>query len=128
VIAGIGVDIIEVERIARALERRAERFLERLFTPGEIADCTGEGADPGHRARRLAARFAAKEAALKALGIGLRAVKWTDCEVVKDPLGKPLLKVHGRLAEIAAQQGVAEFHVSLSHCKEYAVAQVVAVR
>jgi holo-[acyl-carrier protein] synthase len=126
VIAGIGVDIIEVARITRALGRRPERFLARLFTRGEIADCgTGQAE---HSARRLAARFAAKEATLKALGIGLRAVKWTDVEVVKDPLGKPLLRVSGHLAEIAAEQGVAEFHVSLSHCKEYAVAQVVAVR
>lgn len=124
-IAGIGVDIIEVERIAQALQRHADRFLHRVFTEGEIAECW-----PGeeHRFRRLAARFAAKEAALKALGLGLRGVKWTDVEVAKDSLGKPMLRLSGRLAEFAAGQGISELHVSLSHCKEYAVAQVVAVR
>lgn len=124
-IAGTGVDIIEVERIARALERHPERFLHRVFTPGEIADCW-----PGeqHRTRRLAARFAAKEATLKALGIGLRGVNWTDIEVVKDSLGKPELRLTGRLAVLAAEQGISGLHLSLSHCKEYALAQVVAVR
>lgn len=117
--------MIEVERIARALERQPERFLRRVFTPGEIADCQSGNEN---RNRRLAARFAAKEAALKALGIGLRHVKWTDVAVVKDPLGKPSLQLSGRLAEIAAEQGVTTFHLSLSHSKEYAIAQVVAVR
>lgn len=124
-ITGIGVDIIEVERIARALERHPERFLRRVFTPGEIADCQS-GTENQHR--RLAARFAAKEAALKAIGTGLRNVKWTDVSVVKDPLGKPSLQLGGRLAEIAQAQGITTFHLSLSHCKEYAMAQVVAVR
>lgn len=124
-IAGIGVDMIEVERIAAALERHADRFLHRVFTPGEIAECATSEL---HRARRLAARFAAKEAALKAMGLGLRGVKWTDIEVEKDRLGKPLLRISGSLAQIAAEQGICQFHVSLSHCKEYAMAQVVAVR
>lgn len=124
-IVGIGVDIIEVERIEKALSRHPERFLHRVFTAGEIAECwTGES----HRFRRLAARYAAKEATLKALGTGLRAGKWVEVEVVKDPLGKPLLRLCGRLAEVAAQQGITAFHLSLSHCKAYAMAQVVAER
>lgn len=122
-IIGIGVDIIEVERIEEALRRRPDRFVVRLFTPGEIAYCeTSES----HRSRRLAARFAAKEATLKAFGLGLRDVKWTDMEVVHDALGKPSLRLTGRLAEVAAERGVARLHLSLSHCKEYAIAQVVA--
>jgi len=123
VILGIGVDIVEVERIEQALYRRPERFLRRVFTEAEVADCW-----PGEpqRFRRLAARFAAKEAALKALGTGLRHGKWTDIEVVRDSLGKPVLKLHGALAEVAAARGVSQLHLSLSHCKEYAVAQVVA--
>jgi holo-[acyl-carrier protein] synthase len=124
-IAGIGCDIVEVERIELALHRHADRFLQRVFTSGEIAECWPS---EQQRSRRLAARFAAKEAALKALGIGLRGVSWLELEVVKDELGKPLLRLTGRAAEIAAAQGVAEMHLSLSHCKDYAMAQVVAVR
>lgn len=124
-IVGVGVDIIEVHRIEDALSRHGERFLQRMFTPGEIEYCV---TSREQSARRLAARFAAKEAALKALGTGLREVRWTDCEVVKNPLGRPELQLHGRLAEVARDQGVTAFHLSLSHCKEYALAQVVAVR
>ena len=124
-IAGIGVDIIEVARIAQALDRHADRFLHRMFTPQEIEYCLrGES----HRTRRLAARFAAKEAALKALGLGLRSVRWTDVEVVRGELGQPSLRLHGRLAEVARELGVSQFHLSLSHCKDYAMAQVVAVK
>jgi len=125
VIAGIGVDIVEVERIRQTLARHPERFLQRVFTPAEAAYCEGGGE---HRPRRLAARFAAKEAALKALGLGLRGVKWTDVEVVHDGAGKPSLRLAGQLARVAADLGVTELHVSLSHSKEYAIAQVVAVR
>ncbi len=124
-IAGIGVDIIEVARIEQALTRRPERFLRRVFTPGEIEDCWPSQTQ---RYRRLAARYAAKEAALKALGTGLRNLNWTEIEVVRDRLGKPSLRLTGRAAELAAELGVTALHLSLSHCKEYAIAQVVAVR
>ncbi|HWI63946.1 MAG TPA: holo-ACP synthase [Symbiobacteriaceae bacterium] len=124
-ITGTGVDIVEVDRIAEALSRHGDRFAARVFTPGEIAECWPS---EQQRCRRLAARFAAKEAALKALGIGLRGVSWQEIEVVKDGLGKPSLRLTGRLAEIAAAQGVTAMHLSLSHCKEYALAQVVAER
>lgn len=122
-ILGTGVDIVEVARIAAALERHGERFLRRLFTPGEIAYAASGSAD---RTRRLAARFAAKEATLKALGTGLRQATWLDIEVVRDDLGKPTLNLSGQLAQLAAAQGVTRLHLSLSHCKEYAIAQVVA--
>jgi holo-[acyl-carrier protein] synthase len=124
-ILGTGVDIIEVDRIARALERFPDAFLHRVFTASEIADCW-----PGElqRVRRLAARFAAKEATLKALGIGLRQVKWTDMTVVNDSLGKPNMLLGGRLAEIAQELGVRTLHLSMSHCKAYALAQVVVVQ
>ncbi|HEY3364494.1 MAG TPA: holo-ACP synthase [Symbiobacteriaceae bacterium] len=124
-IFGIGVDIIEVHRVSHSVARFGDKFLGRVFTPGEIADCAGSGPT---RDQRLAARFAAKEAALKALGTGLRGVKWTDVEVVKDSLGKPSLRLWGQLRALAEQQGVTQLHVSLSHCKEYAMAQVVAVQ
>jgi holo-[acyl-carrier protein] synthase len=123
VIAGIGVDIVEVQRIAAAVQRHGDRFLTRVFTPGEIAYCQGE--EP-HRSRRLAARFAAKEAVLKALGTGLRGGRWTEIEVVSDSLGKPTIRLSGALAAVAAHRGISRWHLSLSHSQAYAVAQVVA--
>jgi holo-[acyl-carrier protein] synthase len=123
VILGTGVDIIEVARIEQALARHGARFLHRVFTPGEIAYC---GTSESHRSRRLAARFAAKEATLKAFGLGLRDVTWLDIEVTRDDLGKPAIRLSGRLKQIAEAQGVARLHLSLSHSKDYAIAQVVA--
>lgn len=124
-IYGIGLDIIEVERIREVMGRRPDAFLKRVFTPGELAYC-----DQGekHRLRRLAARFAAKEAVLKALGTGLREVKWTDAEVVHDDLGKPQMRLHGRLRELAEARGITEIHISLTHARDYAAAQAIALR
>lgn len=114
-----GVDIIEIPRIRRVLERYGQRFLNRVFTPGEIEYCRG-------RAPNLAARFAAKEAAMKALGTGFRGVAWKDIEVIRARSGAPSIKLHGR-AEIRAQRlGLQEMALSLSHSREYAVASVVA--
>lgn len=121
-ILGTGVDIVEVERIARAVERQGDRLLRRLFTPAEIAYC--DASEP-HRATRQAARFAAKEAVLKAFGIGLRMVRWTDVEVVRDGQGRPSVRLSGRLAELAAERGATRIHLSLSHTRNYAIAQVV---
>lgn len=122
-IVGVGVDIIEIERIEQAITRHGDRFLRRMFTPAEQAYCQSGGEQ---RARRLAARFAAKEAALKALGLGLREVRWTDVEVVRAESGAPSLHLHGRLAEIARERGVTRLHLSISHSRDYAIAQVVA--
>lgn len=124
-ILGTGVDIIEVDRVAQAVRRHGDRFLRRVFTPGELAYAAA--GEPNH-ARRLAVRFAAKEATLKAFGIGLRNVRWTDIEVVHDDLGRPSIRLSGQMAAIAAEQAVVQLHLSLSHCKEYAIAQVVAER
>jgi len=122
-VIGIGLDIVEVERIRQVIGRQPT-FVERVFTPQEIAYCWPA---EEHRFRRLAARFAAKEAALKALGIGLRRVKWTDVEVQRDALGAPSLRLTGRAAEVAAQRGVRRLLISLSHAREYAAAQVLAL-
>ena len=120
----VGVDIVEVPRIARALERWGERFLNRVYTPGEIAYCRG-------RVPELAVRFAAKEAVSKALGVGMRmlsrdGINWRDAEIVGDGRGKPLVRLYGRAAERANELGLTEWAVSLSHTREYAVAFVVA--
>ena len=113
-----GVDIIEIGRIKSALERWQQRFLHRVYTEGEIAYCRC-------RPPNLAARFAAKEAAMKALGTGLRGVGWKDVEVVRSEGGAPSICLHGRALARAEKLGVTELALSLSHSREYAVAFVV---
>jgi holo-[acyl-carrier protein] synthase len=119
-----GVDLIEVARVERAIERHGARFLERVFTPEEVAYAR-------RRPAELAARFAAKEAVAKALGVGMRMIAadgigWQDAEVLGDGRGKPLVHLRGRAAERAEELGLTEWAVSLSHTKEHAIAFVVA--
>ncbi|MER3405473.1 MAG: ACP synthase [Chloroflexota bacterium] len=118
-VLSVGVDIIEIERIAAALERHGSRFLERIYTEREVAYCRG-------RVAELAARFAAKEAASKALGTGMRGIRWRDIEVLPDGRGKPLLYLHGAALARAQELGLREFAVSLSHSRDFAVAVVAA--
>lgn len=113
-----GVDIIEISRVGRVLERYGQRFLDRVYTPEEIAYCRG-------RAPNLAARFAAKEATMKALGTGVRGVGWKDIEVVRHESGAPAIRLHGRAKRRAKRLGLQEIALSLSHSREYAVASVV---
>lgn len=113
-----GVDIIEIDRIQRVLERWGDRFLRRIYTEEEASYCRG-------RAQNLAARFAAKEATMKALGTGLRGVGWKDIEVVRNEAGAPSLVLHGRARVRAEALGVRELALSLSHSRNYAVAFVV---
>ena len=116
-----GVDIIEIPRIKRVLDRYGQRFLNRVFTPAEIAYCRG-------RAPNLAGRFAAKEAAMKALGTGVRGVSWKDIEVIRADSGAPSLRLHGRAEKRAERLQVGEMSLSISHSREYAVAFVVTQR
>ena len=121
-IVGTGVDITEVPRIRQLLERYGERFLRRVFTSEEIRYCSGKP----NVAERLAARFAAKEAAMKAIGTGLRGgITWKDMEVVRQPGQRPMLEYHGRAAEIAAKLGCKRTHLSISHTAEQAIAHVI---
>ena len=113
-----GVDIIEISRIGRVLEQYGQRFLRRIFTPGEIEYCR-------ERPPNLAARFAAKEATMKALGTGVRGVGWKDIEVIRASSGAPSIVLHGRAKARAQRLGVQEISLSLSHSREYAVAFVV---
>jgi holo-[acyl-carrier protein] synthase len=113
-----GVDIIEIERIRQVVERWGDRFLRRIYTEGEIAYCRG-------RAPNLAARFAAKEATMKALGTGIRGVGWKEIEVVRRRGGAPSIRLHGRALARAEKMGITETALSLSHSREYAVAFVV---
>jgi holo-[acyl-carrier protein] synthase len=116
-----GVDIIEISRVSQVLDKYGERFLSRIYTPGEIDYCRG-------RAPNLAARFAAKEATMKALGTGVRGVGWKDIEVVRHESGAPSVKLDGRARARAERLGVQEISLSLSHSQEYAVAFVVIQR
>lgn len=121
-IVGSGIDIAEVPRIRATLARFGDRFLQRIFTAGEIRYCDSKA----NRVERYAARFAAKEAAMKALGTGWsRGVRWRDCEVVRMPGGRPTMTFHGRAAEVAAKLGVKNTALSLSHTAEQAIAQVI---
>jgi holo-[acyl-carrier protein] synthase len=116
-----GVDIIEIDRIAVVLERYGERFLHRIYTPDELEYCRG-------RPSKLASRFAAKEATMKALGTGVRGVGWQDIEVVRAPSGAPSILLHGRAKSRAERLGVVEISVSMSDSRAQAVAFVVTRR
>lgn len=121
-ILGIGIDVEEVERVRASIERHGERFLRRIYTPGEIAYVEARA----RRFERYAARFAAKEAAMKALGTGWgQGVGWRDVEVVNSPDGRPSLRLTGGArAAFDAKRGAAT-HVSLTHTRAIAAAHVV---
>jgi len=121
-IVGIGIDLVETARIGKSLEEYGDRFVRRLYTQGEIDYCEKFK----NQAERYAARFAAKEAAFKALGTGWRqGVRWVDVEVSNQPNGKPELLLHGRADELARSLGVTRRTISISHADHYAVVQVV---
>ena len=123
-IIGHGVDLVEIARIGVMLREHGQRFRERCFTAGEQA--YAEQASK-RREERYAARFACKEAVLKALGTGWRdGIAWTDVEVVRDPSGQPRLRVGGRCADLAAARGIRSWQVSLTHAGAYAMASVIA--
>jgi len=115
----VGVDIIEVERIARSVNRFGNRFLQRVYTARELAYCNGQ-------AGSLAARWAAKEAVAKAFGTGIGDVSFLEIEVVSNSRRCPAIELHGAAARLAARQGWATIAVSLSHTAAYAVAVVIA--
>lgn len=118
----IGIDLIEVRRVQTSIAQYGARFLQRVFTPGELAYCNGQPP-------QLAARFAAKEAVSKALGVGVQhrdGVSWREIEIVSDARGKPAVQLCGRAAQRAAEIGVQTIEISLSHTREHAIAMVVA--
>lgn len=121
-IVGTGIDIAEVPRIAESIKRFGERFIRRIFTDGEIRYCDSKA----NRVERYAARFAAKEAAMKALGTGWNyGVRWRDVEVLRQPGHRPTIKFHGRAAEFAARLNTKNVSLSLSHTQEQAIASVI---
>jgi len=122
-IAGVGVDIVEISRIERAIGEYGDRFVNRVFTGREIDYCERVV----RKAERYATRFAAKEAARKALGgaTPVVALSWHDVEIISSTEGAPQLQFHGRAAEIAEELKIIRYHVSLSHGHDHAVAFVV---
>ena len=121
-IIGTGVDICEVPRIAESIARFGDRFLQRVFTSQEIRYCQSKK----NSVERFAARFAAKEAAMKALGTGFsRGVSWTGIEVAHAPGGRPILRFSGKTAEIANGLGVKRISLSVTHTQNVAMAMVI---
>ena len=117
----IGIDMVAIPRVQAVLDRHPSRFLRRVYTPEEVAFCRG-------RVPELAARFAAKEAVMKALGTGARGVAWREIEVLPNRRGKPLVYLYGRAQKRAERIGLRDLDVSLSHEREFAIASVVGVR
>ena len=117
----VGIDLLSIDRVRKVLERHGGRFLRRIYTPEEAAFCRG-------RVPELAARFAAKEAVMKALGTGVRGVGWRDIEVLPDRRGKPLVYLYGRAKARAEKIGLRAVDVSLTHEAGFAIAAVVGVR
>ena len=121
-IVGTGIDIAEVERIEQTIARFGGRFKERVFTADEIRYCESKT----NKAERYAARFAAKEAGMKAIGTGWsRGVRWQDIEVRRLPGGRPTVVFHGKAGEIFAKLGGVRAHLSITHTKESAMAYVI---
>jgi len=117
-ILGCGIDLVEIESLRRSIEVGGECFLERIYTKAERAYCRGQ-------LSRLAARFAAKEAVAKALGTGIRGIRWGEIEILSDGRGRPLLYLSGRAAARARELGIESWAISLSHSETVAVALVV---
>jgi len=118
-VLAVGVDIIEIARIKGVYQRWGQRFLEKVYTPHEVAFCRG-------RVSELAVRFAAKEAVSKALGTGLHGIGWTEIEILPDPRGKPEVQLYDRALARAQDLGLEQWAISLSHSDGNAVAFCVA--
>ncbi|MFY9175499.1 MAG: holo-ACP synthase [Peptococcia bacterium] len=116
----LGTDIIEIQRIKSAMEKHP-RFCRRILTPKEQEYASSLR----DKSSFVAGRFAAKEATVKCLGLGLRGFSWQDMEILPDELGKPLLSLSPRLSELGKKQGIEKLEVSISHCREYALAVVI---
>jgi holo-[acyl-carrier protein] synthase len=124
-IVGIGVDLVSVDRVRAITQRWQERFLHRVYSEAERRDCLRRASPYAS----LAGRFAAKEAILKALGVGWSAgIRWQDVEVVNDPAGKPVARVEGRVRSLIEEAGVTRIHLSLSHDAGYAMAHAILTR
>jgi len=114
----VGTDIVEIQRIEQAISGWQDSFLRRIYTEAELESCQ-------NRAPSLAARFAAKEAVMKALGTGANGISWRDIEILSNSQGAPVVQLHNQAERKAKENDIAKFSVTMSHCKEYAVAFVI---
>jgi len=121
-IVGCGVDLVKIERIEKIIKRWGNNFTSRIFTSLEREYCEKK---KGNKYQSYAGKFSAKEALLKALGLGLRGVNWKEIEIKNDKIGQPIMNISGKLKNIASSKGVRKYFISISHTKEYAVAQVI---
>lgn len=122
-VVGVGTDLIEIARVQQSLDRFGERFTGKVFTPGEVAYCQRKK----QAAESFASRFAAKEAAAKALGTGIsRGIGWREIEVRRLPGQRPTIHLSGRAAELARGLGIHNLHLSLTHSRDVAMAVVIA--
>ena len=121
-IVGCGIDLVKIERIEKIIKRWGDNFIFRIFTPLEREYCEKK---KGNKYQSYAGKFAAKEALLKALGLGLREANWKEIEIKNDELGQPIIDTSGKLKNIASAKGVSKYFISISHTKEYAAAQVI---
>jgi holo-[acyl-carrier protein] synthase len=115
-----GVDLIEIDRFISAYQRYDQRFLQRIFTPTELAE-------NGKNMASLAARFAGKEAVAKAFGTGIGSISWKEIEILRGNSGEPILHLHGAAQKIAREQNIITWSLSLSHTQSHAIAMVVAM-
>jgi len=120
-IFGIGTDIIEIKRIKKAISR-SPRFIERLFTEQELEFYKKKDM----KAQHIAGGFSAKEAVLKALGTGLRGFRWKDIEILRGPIGKPIVRFEGNVKQFIEDNGIGIIHVTISHSKDFATATAIA--
>ena len=120
-IVGCGIDLVKTERIEKIIKKWGDNFSSRIFTPLEQKYCEKKG----NKYHSYTGKFAAKEAFLKALGLGLRGINWKDIEVLNNKLGQPVIKLTGKLKEITFKKDIGRCFITISHTKEYAIAQVI---
>ena len=121
-IIGCGIDLVKIERIEKIIKRWGNNFNSRIFTPLERDYCEKK---KDNKFQSYAGKFAAKEALLKALGLGLRGANWKEIEIKNDELGQPIICTSGKLKNIASLKGISKYFITISHTKEYAIAQVI---
>ena len=121
-IIGCGIDLVKIERIEKIIKKWGNNFTSRVFTLLEREYCEKK---KGNKYQSYAGKFAAKEALLKALGLGLKEANWKEIEIKNDELGQPIIDTSGKLKKIVSGKGVCKYFISISHTKDYAVAQVI---
>lgn len=121
-IVGCGIDLVKIERIEKIIKRWGDNFTSRIFTISEREYCEKK---KDNKYQSYAGKFAAKEALLKALGLGLRGVNWKEIEITNNELGQPIIDTSGKLKNIVLTKGVSKYFITISHTKEYAIADVV---